>query len=312
MAEQPLVSVAVSTYNRARTLPNLIAALERQTLPKESFEVVIADNGSTDDTAAVLESLASASSIDLRPVRVDVNRGPARGRNAAWRATRASVVAFTDDDCLPQPGWLEQGLAAMIDADIVAGRTEPDPSQLDLLGPYARTVWPSFAKFFPTCNVFFRRSDLDAVGGFDESFVGTGGEDTDLALRTMQLGRRAAFVDDALVYHEVKPGSFRQKLKETVRWVDLPRIIAKHPSMRRDYLYRRYFWKRTHPRTLLALFGLVLVPILTPLAIICVLPWYQMRAHNTPTRSLPGLFVVDVLEVLVMVRGSLRHRTLLL
>src|SRR4051812_33307560 len=103
----PDISVAVSTYGRARALPNLVRALERQTLPRERFEVVIADNGSTDDTPDVLEALRAQTTIDIRIVRVEQNRGPARGRNAAWRAARAPVVAFTDDDCLPQPAWLE-------------------------------------------------------------------------------------------------------------------------------------------------------------------------------------------------------------
>src|SRR5262245_61414849 len=105
------VSVVVPTYRRAANLPRLVAALEAQTLPADRFEVVLVDNGSDDDTPAVLAELAASTRLHLVPLRIDVNEGPARARNAGWRASSAPLVAFTDDDCVPRPDWLEQVVA---------------------------------------------------------------------------------------------------------------------------------------------------------------------------------------------------------
>src|SRR5438270_6893074 len=109
----PRISVVVTTYERAASLARLVGGLESQTLGTDQFEVIVADDGSTDDTPHVLGRLRESTPLDLRVVRNDRNRGPAAGRNLGWRVARAPVVAFTDDDCWPQPTWLEAGLAAM-------------------------------------------------------------------------------------------------------------------------------------------------------------------------------------------------------
>jgi glycosyltransferase involved in cell wall biosynthesis len=317
----PRVSVAVSTYQRADRLPRLIAALEAQILPPADFEVVIADNGSTDDTARALERLAASTMLQLRSVRADVNRGPAAGRNLAWRASRAPVVAFTDDDCVPAPGWLAAGLEAIDGgAGIVVGRTAPTPGQEHLLErPFTRVVDVSAVRFFETCNVFYRRADLEAAGGLDEAFVTPAGEDTDLALRVRDAGATAAFERRALVYHDVRPASWVDTLRETLRWIDIPRVVRQHPEARGELLRHRWFWKDSHPWTILAAAGLLLAPR-APVALVLVAPWVRHRTRVDPLCSgprrrwlvLPLGFAVDLVEVGVMVRGSLRHGALVL
>src|SRR5688500_4083543 len=134
----PEISVAISTYQRREFLPSLIASLERQTLAPDRFEVVIADNGTTDGSAELLAELAATSPLDIRVVRNEENRGPAPGRNLAWRAARAPLVAFTDDDCEPTPGWLEEGLRALGTGHVVGvGKTEPNPAQWVIHGPFS-------------------------------------------------------------------------------------------------------------------------------------------------------------------------------
>jgi GT2 family glycosyltransferase len=315
------VAVAISTYNRRERLTTLLATLECQTMPKEQFEVVIVDNGSGDGTLDELATLRSRTSLRLNVVRVDVNNGPAHGRNAAWRASRAPVVAFTDDDCTPTPRWLELGLAE-IDrgTGIVVGRTSPRPDQLHLLGPFSRTMDTNDERYFATCNVFYRRTDLEAVGGFDEGFTTPAGEDTDLAYRVRRLGRTTAFAPEALVYHDVRPSSVRATLRETLRWGGIVRFIARHPTeARREQLHRRYFWKRSHPYTIAATVGVVFATVFPP-AILMALPYLDLRLRIAPrTRHpakqlalLPATYLVDVAEVYTMLRASLKYRTLVL
>jgi len=321
------VSVAVSSYLRASLLPRLVEALESQTLPVDRFEVVIVDNGSTDATAEVLSDLASRSPLSLRIVSTTPNRGPAGGRNLAWRASGAAIVAFTDDDCVPTQTWLESGLKAMGDAHrIVVGRTAPNPGQEAMRGPFSLTVSVEDTRFLHTCNIFYRREDLEAVGGFDEGFTTPGGEDTDLGLRVRQLGAEAVFCSEALVYHDVGASSLEGALRQALRWTDIPRFFAKHPAAREDLLVRRVFWKPSHPRVIASAVGLVAACAITPFwfaglsALVLTLPWLWFRVWKRPLSGgrrrrilvLPGAFAVDLLEVFVMMRGSIRHRALVL
>jgi GT2 family glycosyltransferase len=322
------VSVAISTYQRASRLPRLVAALEAQTLPRDEFEVIIADNGTTDETARVLADLAARTSLDLKVVRVDMNRGPAGGRNAAWRSARAPIVAFTDDDCMPAPGWLEAGLRAMDgERRVVAGRTVPDPEQDGRRGPFSLSVAVDEVRYFNTCNILYRWEDLETAGGFDESFTTPGGEDTDLGLRVKATGAEAVFSPEALVIHEVTPSSFATVLRQTLRWSDIPLFIRKHPGARRWLLYYGgVFWRPSHPRVILAATGAIFAAAgvaTTPysaLALVLTVPWLWFRIRRRPLAPgprrrllvLPGAFIIDLLEVLVMLKGSLRHRTLVL
>src|SRR5207245_2002445 len=112
------------------------------------------------------------------------------------------------------------GLEAMDHARVVVGLTTPPPDQEALAsGPFARALWVREPKFFETCNVFYRRSDLEAIGGFEERF--RTGEDTDLALRVVPDGRAGvAFADGAVVYHDVRRSDFLAAVRETFRWTD--------------------------------------------------------------------------------------------
>ena len=317
------VSVAVSTYRRAHLLHRLLRALEAQTLERNRFEVVVCDNGSDDATPQVLAELRATTPLALRTVHAEVNRGPAAGRELAWRACRGEVVVFTDDDCQPEPDWLAAHLRSMRSAGpaVVVGRTVPDPAQQHLLVDFARTQRVDDARFAQTCNVAYRFEDLEQSGGFDTGFTTPGGEDTDLALRVEQLGSRRVFAGDAVVRHDVRPTSLRATLRETQRWYDVPRLYAKHPGARTETLHLRWFWKPTHPPVLLLLAGAAAAvatrhPAYLLLAAPCIgfrtRVWPVARGPRRRWAMLPGALAVDALEVAVMVRGSFRHRTVVL
>ena len=318
---RPTVSVVIPTHGRADRLEPLVTALEAQTLPKDEFEVIFVDDASPDDTVEVLETLARQTSLHLQILHHSERRGPAAARNLGWRSARAPVVAFTDDDCTPDPDWLRAGLATQDGGPrIVVGRTAPPPDQIERAAePFSRVMQVDSARFFETCNVFYRRADLDAVGGFDERFRRPSGEDIHLALGVLQRGIEPVFAGEALVYHDVRPGSFRDTLCETRRWTDLPLVFRGRRYARSGLAHRLVFWKPTHPPTILAATGLLLGLRYRP-ALLLALPWLRHRLVKSPTcadpirkvTTLPGAFAIDVCEVAVMVRGSLRHRTLLL
>jgi len=229
-------------------------------------------------------------------------------------------VAFTDDDCQPTPAWLREGLVALgSDAAVVVGRVVPDPAQASSAGPWSRSLSVKDARYFQTANAFYRRADLEAAGGFDPRLA-RGGEDTDLGLRVVELGRRAVFAPAALVHHDVRVDRPWQVVRESAtRWVDLALVPKKHPAVRASLLYRRWFWKRSHPATLGALAGIVLAPA-SPWTLSLMLPWLVQRGWTHPRLAAPGqrvrwlgwTFLVDVAEVVSCLRGSVKHRTVFL
>jgi glycosyltransferase involved in cell wall biosynthesis len=315
-------SVVVATHNRAGLLPALVAALEAQTLEPDRFEVVVVDDGSTDGTPEVLDRLAAASPLALRLLRVERNQGAGAARTLGVLSAAGPIVAFTDDDCRPAPVWLERGLRAMSTHGhcFVVGRTDPDPVDADrLVRPFARTLRSRSTRFAPTANVFYRREDIIAVGGFDRRFPSAAGEDTELSLRVRETGVDPVYEPDALVHHAVHPGGFRAALRDTRRWVDIPLVLRLHPGRRDELAVRRWFWKRSHPRVLLVLAGLALGRRWRP-ALLLAAPWVWFRVRVDPAcpgprrrwLALPAVLVVDTAEVVAMVEGSLKHRTLIL
>lgn len=318
----PDVTVCVSTRNRAGLLPRLVDHLERQTIGPQRFEAVIVDNGSSDDTWEVLEQLAATTSFPLTVLRNEPGKGPAAGRNRAWRAASAPLCAFTDDDCLPVDSWLEHVLAATATQEVIAaGAVRPPADQHRLLGSFTRSVWASAdtAAWCATANLVVRRDDLEAVGGFDESFLNVSGEDTDLGLRVMEQGRRFTFLADAVVEHPVEMTSMTQLLRDQRRWADLVAVIARHPRARSLLLHRTVFWKASHPSFLLMVAGL-LGARRRPAALALAVPWVHRRLCSHPVAetlgeriaTLPGVAILDAHEVLVMAEGSLRYRTVVL
>ncbi|NHC47030.1 glycosyltransferase family 2 protein [Motilibacter aurantiacus] len=232
----PRATVVVCCYNGADTLPHVLQALAAQTVRNE-IEVLVVDDGSADDTAAV------AAAAGVRVVRHARNRGLAAARNTGWRAAAAPVVAYTDDDCRPRPDWVERLLGAL-DADpllvacggaVRGSRTDTfvlrylrennplGPLEASLLeggdglarrlGLYLqRSAFPERrsgrrpVSSVVGASMAFRVELLERLGGFDERFR-FGGEEEDFCRRQVLGGEvPPLFVPDALVEHDFEPG----------------------------------------------------------------------------------------------------------
>jgi GT2 family glycosyltransferase len=316
------VSVAVSTYERPDRVARLLDALGRQNLPASDFEVVIYDDGSSAASLQTVRELTAATPFPLRLIEGGVNRGPATGRNQAWRATTAPIVAFTDDDCVPTEDWLRNGLLAFDDpsVEVAVGRIEPAPDQRHLLGAFSRTMYATDARFFATANCLYRREALDEADGFDERFRRAAGEDTDLGLRVLERGGQAIFVDDSLVHHDVRPSSLRAAGREAWgKWIDLALVVRKHPRVRRELMYRRIFWKKPHALLLLAIAGAI-AAVWEPYTLLAIVPylWHRLRtaplSHGWvgPVVTFPGALLIDAIEIATMVRSTVKYRTFVL
>jgi glycosyltransferase involved in cell wall biosynthesis len=200
----PRASVIVPVRNGLAHVRALVDALARQTISPSEFELVLADDGSTDGTLEWLEDRA-APWIRVVP-------GPPlnsyAARNRAVAASRSSVLAFCDADCVPEPDWLERGLEALEAADVVAGRVR-------FIVPKRRTVWTLLDMdsskdherevrnaTAETANLLLRRTLYDLVGGFEEDIPEFG--DFDFVRRAVEAGARLVFASKVVVWHPTR------------------------------------------------------------------------------------------------------------
>jgi glycosyltransferase involved in cell wall biosynthesis len=223
------VSVVVPTYRRNDLLGRCLARLQNQSLDPSHYEVIVCDDAPDESTRELVQSLARPEGPALVYVPVTATQGPAGARNAGWRSGRGSIVAFTDDDCLPEPGWLAAGLAALAHADAATGRTVvPVPERPT---DHERDTAGLATAEFITANCFCQRTALEEVGGFDERFTAAWREDSDLHFSLLERGKRIVKADDAVVVHPVRPASWGVSIEAQRKGVFDPLLWRKHPAL---------------------------------------------------------------------------------
>jgi glycosyltransferase involved in cell wall biosynthesis len=319
----PEIAVVVASHDRPLRLRWLLEALSEQTLDRDRFEVVVAHDSTGPETEALLEQHQLARQGTLRHLRHAPGSSlPGANRNAGWRAARAPIVAFTDDDCRPPRDWLENALKAANahPGAIVQGATHPDPDERRLLyAPvhHKQNIDPPTA-WAQTCNIVYPRALLERLGGFDEARMV--GEDAALAAAAREDGVDYVAAPDVLTYHAVVPVPLPRYLRALRRWEDLPLLVKEHPGMRRNFPLG-VFWKWTHASLPLALAGVALSRRTYGLSLLLALPWakgslpyYGPGKRNLVfrLRQLPRRLAIDLTETAVLARGSARHRSPLL
>jgi glycosyltransferase involved in cell wall biosynthesis len=315
-ASTPSVSVVVPTYRRSHLLPRLVAALEAQTLPVEQFEVLIVDDCSGDGTAEVLADVGGRSPLTLRVLTTPVNGGPAVARNLGWRAARAPYVAFTDDDCVPRPDWLDQGLRAcqvtprlgVLQGATVLPREHPQRGPLSV---YREILGPS--PYFEGCNLFFPRKVLEETGGFDETLP-LAGEDTVAGWRALEGDREWVFDETTVVAHDVTERPLRWHLMMAFREGNTVDVARRHPELRRAF-WRPWAHRRSNVAFAAGAVGLVAAVRWRPAAL-ATLPWLWMRCppltHHGALPTFAFRLANDAAVCAGMVAASARNRTLVL
>lgn len=315
-------TVCIPTYGRPDRLAACLAAVAALEPPEGGFDVVVADDGSPREHAigAVVAAAADAAPVSMRLVTLDRNRGPGVARNVAWHEATGDWVAFTDDDCRPHPSWLRRLLevADAEDAEVVQGRTVPDPERAHLLGrPFVRSLRVEApSEYFQTCNIAYRRDLLERLGGFDATFH-LSGEDTDLGWRAREGGARVTFAADAVVEHEVAERDWRAEIKGRRRWADVPFVVARHPGTR-ALAWKPVIYRRTH---LVPLVLLASTPLLLGrrsrwawlAAVAAVIAGDAAKAGSREAAAAAlAVRAGDVYETVLVAAASARARTLLL
>lgn len=244
----PLVSVVVPTYRRPALLRRCVEALLRQGLAPGQSEILVVDDGHDEATLEAVQALAGEfPTADLHYLRPATGRGPAVARNCGWRAARAPLVAFTDDDTIPAPDWLAAGLKVMAQRPWVAcgGRVvvpplskEPGAAPTD----HERMTQGLATAQFVTANAFVRRDALERVGGFDERFLRAWREDSDLQFRLQRDAGEVGRCEAAVVVHPVRAEPWGVSLRQQRNVFFDALLYREHPQRYRAEIRRRPPW----------------------------------------------------------------------
>jgi GT2 family glycosyltransferase len=227
-------SVVVPTFRRPDLLHKCLAKLAQQDLEPDQVEVIIADDGNDRSTKAAVEEFDKNTPIRFRYVRVGPAHGPATARNTGWKAARGEVIAFTDDDCLPEPNWLSTGMKALRETGAAAATGRVIVPLPEKPTDYERDAAGLSRGEFVTANCFCRRAVLEEIGGFDERFTVAWREDSDLQFTLLERGLAIEAAPQAVVVHPVRPAKWGVSLSQQkkVRFDAL--LYKKHPRLYRE------------------------------------------------------------------------------
>ncbi len=352
------VSVVVPTYQRADLLRRCLEALLAQDYDPAGFEIIVVDDGASDATRQVVDVLTESARAmpdrapkfaslwadggtteqvmarltrpsrgdvpEIRYIAMDRRSGPAAARNVGWRAGRGEIVAFTDDDCIPAPGWLSAGVAAFCQDTLgVSGRiTIPlskEPTDYELNASYL-----AYSEFV-TANCFYRRSALETVGGFDERFRAAWREDSDLYFTLLENVDQTCLVSapSALVIHPVRRAPWGISVQQQRKSQFNALLYKKHPHLYRERLAPVTPWHYYGIviALVLAVFALIagrrdvaLVGMACWLVLTCQFLMQRLRQTSREWEHVAEMaltsFVIPPLALFWRWRGALRYRVL--
>ena len=325
--DQPRVSVVIPVRDRRDLLAAALDALDAQTY--HDFEVIVVDDGSTDGS----RELAAGAVVAGRPVRVLDNpgRGAIEARQHAAEQSATPLLAFTDSDCVPSPQWLERLVDACDrGADLVTGPTHPARPPK----PLERSMFSSGDDGgYPTCNVLYRRTWFERVGGFEtrtkedqpfssSAFARNFGfwEDTRMGWRLRRAGAIPAFAPDAVVHHHVFAPDIPDLLRRKWMLGDQPSLIREVPELRDTLLANKVIFQ-LRSRVLVYVMFVGVILRRPRLVAVAVAMWAFARGRRHVREgvaakdvlvALPVELAADVVLTAGLVRGSVTARTLVL
>lgn len=312
----PRVTVAVPVKDRREQMQRCLDSLLAQDHP--SYEILVLDNESSDGTPEAVLERAAGSAV---PVRVEVVPGTVgHVRNRAGELALGEYLAFTDSDCIADPGWLTAAERAL-DADprlgAVQGRTLPEE---EIVHGWPATIRvEGFTGLYESCNLVFRREAFLASDGFDEE-VGHFWEDTAAGYALRRAGWECAYTPDALIYHDVTYPGFWWHVRRMQKNAHLAPVLARYPEMRRDLLFWRIFLQ-DRDAMFLGLLAAIALGRRLPVARLLALPYLHFVLTGRTGRLIEEWWdakhyaqsvVYDSARVVGLLRGGLRNGRIVL
>ncbi len=199
------ISVVIPVFNRSLLLTKTLNAFSQQTLPYDQFEIIVVDDGSTEDLRLLVNSVKDQTKLNLVYLRQE-NAGPAIARTLGAKRAKSQYIALIDSDVIPSKGWLENGLDCLRSSDkigAVEGKTViPDKEKIT---PFTHQSENFFGGKYLSCNLFLRKELCHFFDCYRLSMMKGKGfpfrEDSDLAFSILSRGFEIPFAGDAIAYH---------------------------------------------------------------------------------------------------------------
>lgn len=237
------ISVVIPTFNRPKLLTKCLDALLAQSILQSDFEVIVVSDGPDKETLIELMPWFKRKKLNLRYHQTSQKKGPAAARNLGWLKAKAPIVAFTDDDCLPDKNWLSAFISQNNgQPDLIAytGTTQvplsDDPTDFEL-----NTANLQYAEFI-TANCACTKAALMSTSGFDERFKLAYREDSDLQFKLLSQHIPIKHVPDALVVHPVRLAPWGISIKEQRKGCYDALLFRKFPSLYKDKIDAKSIW----------------------------------------------------------------------
>jgi glycosyltransferase involved in cell wall biosynthesis len=230
--DAPSASVIIPTFNGASRIGACLDSLLQQAAGRD-VEILVVNDGSTDNTAEIVGRHPGVRCI------TQANAGPAAARNRGAAEARGSIILFTDDDCVPLPGWLAAMLAPFQDPEVIGTKGVYRTRQKSLAARFVQIEYEDRYRimarhdsidFIDTYSAAFRRDRFLEMTGYDTSFPVACAEDIELSYRMSARGWKMKFVPGAIVYH-THPATLSAYLKKKYKFA-FWRVLAvrKNPS----------------------------------------------------------------------------------
>jgi glycosyltransferase involved in cell wall biosynthesis len=201
---------------------------------KRQYEIIVVSDGPDPETQSLIREFAKNRVISLRFLSMPAKKGPAAARNYGWLNARSKVVAFTDDDCLPDQYWLKE----------IAGNINPDKEEAmtgDVIVPrsirptdYEQNTAGLESADFITANCACTRAALLKIGGFDEQFRMAWREDSDLEFKLIREKVPVKHLETAIVVHPVRKAKWGISIKEQKKTLYNALLYKKYPELYRS------------------------------------------------------------------------------
>jgi glycosyltransferase involved in cell wall biosynthesis len=247
------LSVVMPVYNAAETIELQLDALAAQEW-SEPWEVIVSDNGSTDETAAIVAAYGGRIP-DLRVVDASAKKGPAYALNEGVKTAQGESLVFCDADDEVAPGWIRAMGEALERHELVACRQDVEklnvPWVRESRGPSSlvddiglRLPFPPYLRHVPSSGLGVRRIRHEQIGGFDESMLAC--YDTDYCIRLHRLGVEPAFVPEALLHYRYRD-EFGAIFAQARLYAETSALLQKRYATRRPFPRWRWPFKHWRP-----------------------------------------------------------------
>jgi glycosyltransferase involved in cell wall biosynthesis len=317
------ISVVIPTYKRPALLKNCLKSLANQTLQEQLFEIIVVSDGPDRES----EKVVSESSIEglqhIRFLSLPIKKGPAAARNLGWKNALGTIIAFTDDDCLPDIWWLQNIVAkyngekeiAFTGKVVVPVSAPPTDFELNTKGLEKGE--------FVTANCVVTKAALQKIEGFDEAFEAAWREDSDLHFKLIGHGIPIIKLEEAIVVHPVRKAPWGISIKEQKKTIFNALLYKKYPTLYRQRIKSGPSWRYYLIIQFFALFVIAAIPGLKWMMLIALLGWILLTAEFTIKRlsstrktgshifeMIVTSVVIPFLSVYWTLYGGLKYRVL--